>query len=52
MRGIGTADLSDTRLRKEVDYRLGAALRLVLEEEMASALEQHELGAGNLPREA
>src|SRR5947208_8257027 len=52
VRGIGTAHLSDTRLRKEVDYRLGAALRLVLEEEMACALEQHELGAGNLPREA
>ena len=42
---IGTADLSDAGVLNEVDYLLRAALRLVLEEEVANAAEQHELGA-------
>ena len=48
----GYRRLSDTRLLKEVDYLPSAALRLILEKEMANVLEQHELGAENLPREA
>jgi hypothetical protein len=42
---IGTADLSDAGVLNEVDYLLRAALRLVLDEEVANAAEQHELGA-------
>ena len=46
------AGLSDAGFLKEVDNLLAAALRLVLEEEMADALEQHQLRAGNRFREA
>jgi hypothetical protein len=37
-------------LPEEVDHLLAAALRLILKEEMSNVLEQHEPGAGNLPR--
>src|SRR5262245_40593113 len=47
-----TADLSDAGLLNEVDYLPRAAVGLVLEEEMANAPEQHELGARNLPSKA
>src|SRR3954464_177904 len=50
-RRTGSADLSDTCLLKEGDHFPAAALRLILEEEMANTLEQHKLRAGNLLRE-
>jgi hypothetical protein len=39
-RRTASANLSDTRLLKEVDHLPAAALRLILEEEMANTLEQ------------
>ena len=51
--GVGSGHVdSDAGLAEEVGHLLGAALRLVFEEEMANAFEQHELGAGNLACEA
>ena len=43
---------SDTRLVEEVEYLPGAAVGLILEEEMANSLQRHQLGFRDLAGEA
>ncbi len=46
------APFSGTRLLEEVEHLPGAALGLILEEEMPNAIQQHQLRSGDLAREA